>query len=137
MTESGAPAGTYVDSSVLVALFSLDDARRKVATAWLSRVGRDLATSVVAEIEIGRALRRRQVGAAQQAEADQLLASLERIELSPMVRTAARSVMPTALRTLDAIHVATALVAGLGRFASYDERQRMAAEEAGLTPVVP
>lgn len=38
-------------------------------------------------------------------------------------------VRPASIRSLDAIHVATALVAGINRFASFDARQRIAAEE--------
>jgi predicted nucleic acid-binding protein len=41
-------------------------------------------------------------------------------------------VRPASIRSLDAIHVATALVAGLTDFASFDARQRLAAEEMGL-----
>ncbi|MGH3457906.1 type II toxin-antitoxin system VapC family toxin [Aeromicrobium sp.] len=41
------------------------------------------------------------------------------------------------LRTLDALHVATALEAGASAFVTYDSRQAAAAEEAGLSVISP
>jgi predicted nucleic acid-binding protein len=39
-------------------------------------------------------------------------------------------------RSLDALHVATALQLGLRRFLTFDRRQQMLARVAGLTPIV-
>ena len=56
----------------------------------------------------------------------------EIVEITPEIRERAIEVRPASVRSLDAIHVATALVAGLSGFASFDARQRIAAEEMGL-----
>jgi len=53
------------------------------------------------------------------------------------IRAAAVGVLPASVRSLDARHVATAVVAGLQGFASCDARQLLAAEEAGLRPAAP
>ncbi len=41
------------------------------------------------------------------------------------------------LRSLDAVHIATALDAEADTFLSYDDRQRQGAERAGLTTAAP
>ena len=45
--------------------------------------------------------------------------------------------VPTSVRSREALHVATALVAGLPEFASVDVRPQVAAEEAGLHLATP
>ncbi len=42
-----------------------------------------------------------------------------------------------ALRSLDALHIATALEAGADHFVSYDDRQRRCAVDAGLATLAP
>jgi predicted nucleic acid-binding protein len=54
------------------------------------------------------------------------------VDLTPEIRLRAIEVRPASVRSLDAIHVATALVAGINRFASFDARQQIAAEEMGM-----
>lgn len=44
---------------------------------------------------------------------------------------------PPTLRSLDSIHIATALVLGFDEFVTYDARQAEAARQAGLLPVAP
>jgi predicted nucleic acid-binding protein len=65
-------------------------------------------------------------------DAFRLLDHCEIVDLTPEIRLRAIEVRPASLRSLDAIHVATALVAGINRFASFDARQRIAAEEMGM-----
>ena len=57
------------------------------------------------------------------------------VEISPEVRALARTVTPPAVRTLDAIHLATALRMSdqLTTFVTYDRRLADAAIAAGLT----
>ena len=59
------------------------------------------------------------------------------IDVTPEIRRRAAILPPASLRTLDAIHVATALVAEAYQFATLDERQKVAAEEAFLKTVAP
>ena len=90
-------------------------------------------TSVVGEIEV------RQVAARAGADADAVLAPLSLIELDGPIRRSAGGVGSPALRSLDAIHLATALSLGddLGAFCCYDTRLAADAETAGLTVLSP
>jgi predicted nucleic acid-binding protein len=56
------------------------------------------------------------------------------IALDMQVVEAAAALVPSALRTLDAIHLASAVSLGADAagFVTYDERQASAAESAGL-----
>ncbi|MHB8508085.1 MAG: type II toxin-antitoxin system VapC family toxin [Candidatus Dormibacteria bacterium] len=126
------PPGTYVDSSVLVAVLAPDEEHHGAALAWIRQPVDGLVTSAVAEVELGRALARRDAPRELRAAARLLLDGCELIEVSAAIRARAIEVRPRLVRSLDAIHVATALVAGLREFATYDLRQRVAAEEMGL-----
>ena len=57
------------------------------------------------------------------------------VEISPEVRALAQRVVPPAVRTLEAIHLATALRISdqLSSFVTYDRRLAGAATAAGLT----
>jgi uncharacterized protein len=93
-------------------------------------------TSVVGEVETVRACRRASVPGDQ---IDRLRDGLVVIALDNEVRQIAAAVDPPPLRTLDAIHLATALSlgAGLDRIVTYDARLAEAAELAGLAVVAP
>lgn len=91
-----------------------------------------MVTSALSEVEIGRALSRRAAPAAVRRAAWELLQHCEVVDLTTEIRRRAIDVRPASIRSLEAIHVATALVAGLDGFASFDARQRIAAEEMGL-----
>ena len=121
----------YVDSSVFVALLAPGDKHHRNAVR-LVRDLRPMVTSSVSEVEIGRALGRRAAPASVRRAARELLEHCEIVDLTPEIRLRAIEVRPASVRSLDAIHVATALVAGINRFASFDARQRIAAEEMGM-----
>lgn len=125
----------YVDTSVLVAVLAPDDIHHSPALNWLARHAEHLVTSVLAEVELGRALLRREGPAALQSLAEQLLAGCEVVDVTTEIRATAIRLRPASMRSLDALHVATALIAGLRDFATFDARQRVGAEEAGLVPV--
>jgi len=97
------------------------------------------ASSVVADVELHRAVERRPQAGAAMARARSLLEALHLLELERDVVVAARSLRPTELRTLDAIHVSSALSLGpdLGVMVGYDVRLLAAADEAGLTTTAP
>jgi predicted nucleic acid-binding protein len=122
----------YVDSSVLVALLAPGGRHHRYAIRLARADERPLVTSSVSEVEIGRALGRRAAPASVQGAARELLAHCEIVDLTPEIRLRAIEVRPASVRSLDGIHVATALVAGINRFASFDARQRIAAEEIGM-----
>ena len=91
-----------------------------------------MVTSAVSEVEIGRALIRQAAPTLVTRAARELLEHCEIVDLTAEIRIRAIEVRPASVRSLDAIHVATALAAGLNGFASFDARQRVAAEEMGL-----
>jgi len=68
-----------------------------------------------------------------------VLSRLELIRVNDRVLAVAGSLLPAELRTLDAIHLATAqlLEADLARLVTYDERMRAAAQAIGWSVVAP
>jgi predicted nucleic acid-binding protein len=68
-----------------------------------------------------------------------LIAALAEIPLDLEVRSAAASLTPIALRTLDAIHLASALTLGddLTAVLAYDKRMQDAARSQGITVLAP
>lgn len=68
-----------------------------------------------------------------------MAANLSLIELDVDIRTAAEALGPPELRTLDAIHIATAQTLGdsLGALIAYDERLLAAAGVAGIPALSP
>jgi uncharacterized protein len=119
----------YLDSSAIVKLV----AREPGTLALVEQVRADpeIVSSALAWTEVVRAVRR-SGGRAVRAEA-----VLERIALVPIddgvIRSAAR-LSPTGLRTLDAIHLATALSleGDITALVTYDVRLAEAATAGGL-----
>jgi predicted nucleic acid-binding protein len=93
-------------------------------------------TSVVGEIETARVCRRANVPAAQLEE---LRRGLVLVALDEDVGTLASRVGPPVLRTLDAIHLATALTLreDLQAMVTYDVRLARAIEAAGIALLSP
>ena len=128
------PGYAYLDASALVKL-----AVHESETPALERdvFDRDaLFTSVVGAVELERALAR--TGKARVLEqAEAVVDALFLAELTPAIRVVAGRLQPSSLRTLDAIHIATALsltLPGLD-FITYDDRQAAAARACGLRVV--
>jgi uncharacterized protein len=107
-------------------------ALRRWLAGWPDRLSSELAA-----IELSRVVRRRRPELL-----GRLDAVLSRISLRPMtddVVLLSGLVEPAALRTLDAIHVATAVLLreAIGCFVTYDEQQAAAARAAGLPVASP
>lgn len=98
-------------------------------------------TSIVGRIELLRAARRvaAEVGAKEVVErAAAVLGTCTVVALSAPTAETAASLAPAALRTLDAIHIATALSAApLEALVAYDERLAEAARAGGLVVAQP
>jgi predicted nucleic acid-binding protein len=130
------PGFAYLDASALVKL-----AIHGPETAALERAVVDrnaLFTSEIGAIELHRALGRTgQPSIHEQAEA--VLEAVFLADLTPAVRSQAGRMAPAALRTLDAIHVATAASLALPGldFITYDDRQAAAARAHGLRVLQP
>jgi hypothetical protein len=131
----------YADSSALVKLVR-EEAESTPLRAYLDDA--DLVSSELALTEIPRAVHR----AAAQDAALPLELLLERagglvdaIALRPIDRAllvGAGALSEPALRTLDAIHVASAIdLSPIEAFVTYDERQAAAARLAGLRTMAP
>ena len=130
-------AGTlaYLDPSalVIVVLEPERSALTRFLGRWQSRV-----TSRVSAVEVSRAVLRSGVPELV-GRANEVLESVALIELDGGIARRAGELEPAALRTLDAIHVASALSLGsdAGPFLAYDVRLRQAAAAAGLEVQAP
>lgn len=125
----------YLDSSALVKLVVREPettALRDLLRAWPERV-----SSVIARIEVERVGRRIGAGAIRRARS--VLQRIAVVELDDDVARRAAALEPAELRTLDAIHLATALSLGqdLGVLCTYDARLANAAAAARLGVLAP
>jgi predicted nucleic acid-binding protein len=128
----------YLDSCALLKL-AHREAESAALRAWLLARPTDEAwvSSTLAEVETARALRRADPTALPQLGA--LLSSLDFFEIDLDVRRRAAAYPGPHLRSLDAIHLATAeeLRTELTAFVTYDKRLLSAAAGAGLPAVAP
>jgi predicted nucleic acid-binding protein len=123
----------YIDSSALVKLIVREpetDALRR----YLTSAG-PLASSILATVEVSRAVARA-IPESTAAMVD-VFEAVNVLAFDARIAARAAALRPASLRTLDAIHLATALeLAGdLSAFVSYDDRLSAAARDLGL-PVV-
>ena len=97
-----------------------------------------VVTSELAETELRR-VALRAGGEAAIPQAERLLAALTTIALTPATLREAGTLLPADLRSLDAIHLATALSLDpvVAEFACYDVRLADAAFHSGLQVVAP
>ena len=122
----------YLDSAAIVKLVHAEP-ESPALRAWLGeRAETGWISSVLAEIESFRALARYAPEAA--TRLNPVLDQIELIDLSPAVRILAQTIRPVTIRSLDAIHLGTALTIrpSLTSFITYDKRLLDAATAAGL-----
>ncbi len=95
-----------------------------------------LTASSLAWVEVWRSLRR--AGANDvEATAQAALAGIAEFPLTEAVLRRARRVGTDELRSLDAIHLASAIAVGAESVLTYDDRLAQAAESAGLSVLAP
>jgi len=128
-------AATYLDSSAIVKLVVQEpesDALRK----YLRR-RRPLVSSALARTEVLRTLLPR--GEEALAAGRRILGQLDLVRVNDRVLNAAGVTQPPDLRSLDAIHLATAdrVRDDLGGIVTYDERLAAAAEALGFRVAAP
>jgi uncharacterized protein len=99
--------------------------------------GRRLATSRVAVVEVGRAVRISNPSIEGQARARELFDSALLVDVSAVLLNAAAVLASRALRTLDAIHLATLQLVDPGEVVVYDRRLIDAARALGYRTVSP
>jgi predicted nucleic acid-binding protein len=140
----GADAGIYVDSSALAKLYVPDPESDTLEGLLQGR--RDLMISELTITEVLSAVaRRRREGAISAHQAleirDAVLAdadsgSFHRLDMSPVVHREAERLLfhieSVALRTLDALHLAAALLGSATHVVTYDARMRVASMQVGL-----
>jgi predicted nucleic acid-binding protein len=124
----------YLDSSALVKLIAIEAetaALRQELRRWPDR-----ASSLLASVEVTRTARR--LGGHAPALAARVVAGLRLLAIDPIVPAAAQ-IGGTTLRSLDAIHLATALsISGeLGALITYDNRMISDGQAIGLPVLSP
>ncbi len=126
----------YLDSSAVVKLVH-EETESDALESWLSEDDRILVTSVLTEIEVEHALRRTDPDALPLVPV--VIDALYRFDIDGAVRRAAAALIEPTLRSLDAIHLATALEFGddLGGFVCYDRRLLAAASSLGMVVAGP
>ncbi|MGH2692735.1 MAG: type II toxin-antitoxin system VapC family toxin [Actinomycetota bacterium] len=125
----------YLDSSAIVKLVVPEPetkAVRELLRSWPQRV-----SSVVARIEVERVARRIGGGAIRRART--VLSRIALVEIDEDVVRRAAALDPVELRTLDAIHLATAISLGrdLGALCAYDIRLGTAAVSKTIDVLAP
>lgn len=127
----------YLDSSALVKLAVVEEGT--VALTRFLTESPDLAraTSDIARVEVTRAVMRAMPTALLQAH--HVVARTHKVALTEQVLATAASLQPQSLRSLDAIHLASALALGgrLTAFVCYDERLNAAASALKLPVMTP
>lgn len=127
----------YLDASALMKLVRQEDESAPLRE-WLDvRPEEPVLTSEVGRIEVLRAARR--VGDRVSAEARAVVADLDLVPLDGAVQDLACEIADPLLRTLDALHLASAMLLSeeLSAFVAYDHRLTSAAEAAGLAVASP
>lgn len=124
----------YFDSSAIIKLGHLE-AESDALIDYLSEAKVSAATSVIADVEVRRGLARlRSLG----ADPAEHLQGFFLIELTHDIRNRSIALKPATLRSLDAVHLATALELGLDLdFITYDDRLAAAARSEGLHVLQP
>lgn len=122
---------TYLDTSVLLAHL-LDEERQPPEAVWEGAV----ASSRLAEYEVWTRLHREGLGASHGNSARAVLGRLAFVELTPTILGRALEPFPLAVRTLDALHLASVDFLRSKhqpvRLATYDDRQRAVAARLGI-----
>ena len=120
----------YIDTSAFVKLCW----REQESDALRAHLrGRPLISSVVLHVEAVRAALRR--SPADVAIAQQRLRRVSRLDIAGPTISVAATMLPSEVRSLDAIHLAAArlLDVDLDELVTYDDRMRQAAIAQGLT----
>jgi predicted nucleic acid-binding protein len=127
----------YLDASALMKLVRRE-AETEALREWLVvRAEHHVVSSELGRVEVLRAARR--VGGPVLAEARAVVGDLDLVPLDRAVQDVAYDIGDPLLRTLDALHLASALLLGdaLTAFVAYDPRLAEGARSAGLVVVTP
>lgn len=122
----------YLDASALVKLVISEDETEALRAYLAERADLVRASSALVMVEVPRAVMRAQPTAL--LSAVQVASRVQKVVLTPQLLATAASLQPSTLRSLDAIHLASALCvrSELEAFVAYDSRLCQAATAAGL-----
>jgi predicted nucleic acid-binding protein len=126
----------YIDSSALLKLIVVEDETSALEADLASRDG--LVTSSLAVVECHRAVRRAANRRIVQ-RTEQVFDAVYLLDLTPVILERASTIEPAMVRSLDAIHIATALSVDdhTLEVITYDDRMAEAARSGGLRVVQP
>lgn len=127
----------YIDTSAALKLLAEEKHSRAFAKFYDERTGASWVSSALLRIEVIRAVGRVMPAALPDARA--LLLAFDYVSIDDEVVDAAMNEPDRMLRSLDAIHLATARVLGpdLDGLATYDDRLAVAAKDAGISVIDP
>jgi predicted nucleic acid-binding protein len=137
VTDTASSRLTYLDASAIVKLV-LREAETAALRHFL-RTRPQRASSALSRVEVLRAITRTSSNPSDLARGRDLLESFDLVPMDDQVLEVAASLGPVTLRSLDAIHLTSALsiAAGLDSLVTYDERLGDAARLAGLRVETP
>lgn len=132
----------YVDSSALIKRAFLEAESDALEVTLRGHVEQNdaLLSSSLSWIEVSRALKRGVTREHQEtvaAAVDDSLSGVAERPITPDVVSLARRIGPARLRSLDAIHLATAVLLDADALITYDDRLAAAARHADLTVISP
>jgi predicted nucleic acid-binding protein len=125
---------TYLDSSAIVKL-AVSEPESRSLRRYLAR--KPVVTSALARTEVARALL--PIGPEAVARGEEVLRRVQMLRVNGTVLAAAGRMMPPELRSLDAVHLASARELGrsLRCIVTYDARMADAASAIGCTVAGP
>lgn len=123
------PTVTYLDSSAIVKLVIAEPESAELRDYLVRR--KPLVSSALASTEVARALL--DLGSAAVERGQDVLSRIELLSVSEQVLAAAGRLRPPELRSLAAIHLASAAAFGtaLRELVTYDQRMACAGAQAG------
>lgn len=126
----------YLDTSALVKLV-VAEAESPALLTWLKQQDKTLVSSDLARAELARAVRRSSPD--RMVRVRDVLDSITLLTATPETFELAGRLDPSILRTLDAVHLATALSLGddLDAIVTYDDRLAAAAQANGVPVASP
>ncbi len=129
----------YLDSCALVKLVLPEDESQALEIFLNQHAENRQVSSAIVRTELRRALLHKEAQQHRFELADQILASLRMVDVAGPLLDAAGVIPGRPLRSLDAIHLATAelLQPSLEMFVTYDERLAAVAAERGFPVVAP
>jgi predicted nucleic acid-binding protein len=126
----------YADASALVKLV-VEERESEALAGWLEKHRVSLLVSSLGRIEVARTIRLLDDSPSMREKVNELFGNVNVFALTTAVRVRAEEVRPLALRSLDAVHLATALEADVLEMLVYDRRLAEAAGANGIAILSP